>query len=126
MFKKFNAHPKKKRVGDCVKRAICTAEERDYRQVTNELNALKRSIGAEKFDNPVVWKNYIKEKEYEKLSFPAEKGKKRMNRQRFMKQFKKGNYILRMAGHLSCCVNGDILDTYDCTGKCVYTAWKVK
>lgn len=126
MFKVYNAHPKKKNVRDCVKRAICVAEDRDYRQVAKELNAIKRKIGAASYSCPTVWKNYIKEKGYEKLPFPAEKGKKRMNGQRFMKQFKEGNYILRMAGHLSCCIDGDIFDTCDCTEKCVYTAWKVK
>lgn len=37
-----------------------------------------------------------------------------------------GSYILRMAGHLSSCVDGVILDTWDCRDKCVYNAYKVR
>lgn len=68
----------------------------------------------------------MKKHEYKKLSFPAEKGKPRMNGKRFSQEFSKGSYILNMARHLSCCVDGIIYDTWDCSDKCVYTAWKVK
>ena len=61
----------------------------------------------------------------QKLSFPAVKGIKRMNGLRFCQTYYKGRYILNMAGHWSCCVDGVIYDTWDCTEKCVYTAYKV-
>lgn len=125
MYKFYNAHPKGLRVGDCVKRAICTAEGRDYKEVAKELNTLKKEIGTDKFNNNEVWKEYVTRKGYKKLSFKAEKGKPRMNGKTFMQQFKTGKYILRMSKHLVCCIDGDILDTWDCTDKCVYNAWKV-
>ena len=31
-----------------------------------------------------------------------------------------------MAGHWSCCVDGVIYDTWDCSEKCVYTAYKMQ
>jgi hypothetical protein len=31
-----------------------------------------------------------------------------------------------MAGHITCVVDGVILDTWDCSYRSVYTAWKVK
>ena len=60
------------------------------------------------------------------MCFPAVKGKPRMNGERFCKAYPKGNYILVMAGHLSCCIDGVIYDTWDCSDKCCYTAYKVE
>lgn len=126
MFKFYNANPNGKRTQDCVKRAICTAENRDYRDVQKELNRLKKITGCEKFNDNKNWKAYIDSKGYAKLSFPAVAGEKRMNGKSFCEKYKTGRYILRMAGHLSCCIDGVIYDTWDCTDKCVYNAWLVK
>lgn len=125
-YKFCNPHPDGKRVRDCVKRAICLAEGRDYRDVKNELNRLKREIGAEKFNSNNNWKTYMDRKGYNKISFPAVAGESRMNGHKFAETHPTGSYILRMAGHLSSCVDGVILDTWDCRDKCVYNAYKVR
>ena len=125
-YKFCNPHPEGKRVGDCVKRAICLAEGRDYREVKIELNRLKREIGAESFNSNEVWRAYVNRKNYEKLSFPAVYGEKRMNGHAFAMTYTEGSYILRMAGHLVACVDGVILDTWDCRNRCVYNAYKVR
>ena len=72
-YKFCNPHPDGKRVRDCVKRAICLAEGRDYRDVKNELNRLKRELGLEKFNSNENWKTYVERKNYKKLSFPSTK-----------------------------------------------------
>lgn len=125
-YKFCNPHPDGKRVRDCVKRAICLAEGRDYRDVKNELNRLKREIGAEKFNSNNNWKTYMDRKGYNKISFPAVAGESRMNGHKFAETHPTGSYILRVAGHLSSCVDGVILDTWDCRDKCVYNAYKVR
>jgi len=126
MYRYYNAHPQNKIVGDCVKRAICIAENKSYKQVSLELNRLKKITGAEKFNDNQNWKTYINNKGYKKISFPAIKGQDRMNGFEFAKQYNNGTYILRLARHLTVCVNGVILDIWDCRHKCVYNAWKVK
>lgn len=124
MFKFYNAHPRGLNVKDCVIRAYCTALNKDYNEARNELNRMKRSLGMDSYkDKKFLDKLYAN---YEKLSFPAESGYARMNGQMFMEKFPKGTYILRMAGHHTVCIDGDILDTWDCTEKCVYFAWKIK
>ena len=125
-YKFCNPHPDGKIVGDCVKRAICLAESRDYREVTNELNKLKRSLNLKSYNSTENWKTYVKMKNYQKLSFPAEAGCKRMDGYRFAETHPKGSYILRMSKHLVACVDGVILDTWDCRRKCVYNAYKVR
>ena len=128
MYKFLNPHPQGKRVGDCVKRAITIASGKDYRDVKNELNRYKKKTGAEVFNE---WhKNvepYIKETlGGVKMSFPAVRGEPRMNGERFCIKYPKGTYILQMARHVVCCIDGCLYDTWDCSDKCVYTAYKIK
>lgn len=125
-YKFCNPHPDGKLVSDCVKRAICLAEGRDYRDVKNDLNRLKRELGLKKFNSNENWKTYLERKNYEKLSFPAVAGESRMNGRKFAETHPTGSYILRMSKHLVACVDGVILDTWDCRDKCVYNAYKIK
>lgn len=123
----YNAHPEHKRVNDCVKRAITLVAEMDYHQVQIELNHYKKITGAKSYNsgyNPHKYcENILK---MEKLSFPAEKGKDRMNGDRFTRAYPKGRYILNMAGHWTACIDGKIYDTWDCRDKCVYTAYRMR
>ena len=38
----------------------------------------------------------------------------------------KGTFVLKMSGHITVCKDGVILDTWDCSYRSVYTAWKVE
>ena len=127
MYKFMNPHPQGKRVGDCVKRAITIATGRDYKEVSLELNRYKKVHGADSFND---WERNVKPYITEvlhgvKMSFPAVKGEPRMNGERFCKAYPNGTYILQMAGHNSCCKDGVIYDTWDCSEKCVYTAYHI-
>lgn len=127
MFMYYNAHPKNLLVGDCVKRAITVATGMDYMEVQRELNRYKKITGAKDFNSDYNPHKYVENVLHGvKLSFPAQKGKPRMNGERFCKQYPNGRYILNMAGHWSCCVDGVILDTWDTSEKCVYTAYQVE
>lgn len=126
MFIYCNVHPQQKLVGDCVKRAITKATGMDYNEVKRQLNRYKKVSGAESFNDKKNCYAYVENVLGGiKISFPAVKGEPRMNGKRFCKEFPKGSYILSMAGHWTCCVDGVIYDTWDCTEKCVYQAWKV-
>lgn len=121
-----NPHPEGKIVSDCVKRAVCLTTGMSYKETSNLLNKIKREIGEKDYNSKKCCNEYVKRFGWKKISFPAEKGKPRMNGQKFAEQYPKGNYILNMAGHWSCCKDGVIYDTWDCREKCVYTAFEVK
>ena len=126
MYQFLNVHPKGKIVGDTVKRAITKAMDMDYHDVSLGLNRHKKITGAKKFNSDYNWLSYIENVcGGKQISFPAVKGQKRMNGKRFCEAYPKGRYILQMAKHLTACVDGVIYDTWDCTEKCVYRAWKV-
>jgi len=126
MYRFLNLHPKGKIVRDCVKRAIAGAENRDYMEVQRELNRLKKETHCDYFNNRKNITTYMQKHGYIKLSFPAVKDESRMNGERFCQAYPKGRYILNMARHLTCCIDGVIYDTWNCSQKCVYNAWKVR
>lgn len=127
MFKYYNAHPKGKVVGDCVKRAISKTADIDYMEVQRMLNQYKKVSGAKVFNDlhknvePII-ENTLNGR---KMSFPAVKGQPRMNGERFCEAYPKGKFILQMANHLTACVDGVIYDIWDCSEKCVYKAWEL-
>ena len=125
MYKYLNLHPEGKLVEDCVKRAIAKAFDRDYKEVSLELNRFKKVSGSKEFNDKDNWVMYLESKNAVKMSFPAVKGQPRMNGYRFTKQYPKGSYVLSMAGHLVACVDGVVYDTWNCMEKCVYTAYKI-
>lgn len=125
-YRYSNPHPDGKLVSDCVKRAICLTTGMSYKDTSNLLNRIKREIGEKDYNSKKCCSEYVKRFGWEKLSFPAEKGKKRMNGQRFTEKYPTGTYILNMAGHWSCCIDGVIYDTWDCREKCVYTVFRVR
>lgn len=125
-YKFLNLHPKGLRVRDCVKRAFALASGKPYKEVSAELNRLKKKTGAKYFNYKSNWKVYVKLQGWQKMSFPAVKGVPRMNGERFCERYPKGTYVLSMACHLTAVVDGVIYDTWNCSKKCVYNAWKVK
>ena len=127
MYKFCNPHPQGKFVGDCVKRAITIATGKDYKEISRELNRFKKLHNADSFND---WRRnvepYLKERlNAVKMSFPAVKGNPRMNGTRFCEEYPNGTYILQMANHVVCCKDGILYDTWDCSEKCVYTAYKI-
>lgn len=127
MYQFYNAHPKGLFVGDCVKRAIVKSTGMDYMEVQRALNRYKKVTGAAKFNSHRNCDKYVEEVLHGiRISFPAQKGKPRMNGERFCKAYPSGSYILNMAGHWSCCVDGIIYDTFDCSEKCVYSCYKME
>lgn len=121
-----NPHPKGLMVGDCVKRAITIATGKSYGEVSRELNRLKREIGATKFSSDKVWKRYVKDLGWKKISFPAVAGQPRVRGQEFVSKYPKGTYLLNVKRHLVTVVDGVYQDTFDSSGMMIYNAWEVK
>ena len=123
MYKEFNAHPKGIKTGDCVVRAIVTATKKDYLECRRELNQAKRELGYSSYKDTKFLYDYLKG--YPRLIFKAVKGEPRIKGSDFTELHPKGTYILKMAGHITTCIDGVILDTWDCSYRSVYTAWEI-
>ena len=127
MYTYYNAHPKGLLVGDCVKRAIAKAANMDYMEVQRELNRYKKVTGAKSYNSDYNPHKYVENVLHGvKYSFPAKAGKKRMTPEQFCQDYPRGHFILNMAGHWTCVIDGVIYDTWNPEGRCVYTAYRVK
>ncbi len=124
IYKYRNPHPKGLHTTDCVVRAIALAFDKDYLEARRELNRSKRELGFRSYKETKFIYKYLEGKP--RLIFMAVKGEPRIKGSDFCELHPKGTYILKMAKHITCVVDGVILDTWDCSYRSVYTAWEVK
>jgi hypothetical protein len=129
-FRKFDAGKSvraKGETGDCQVRSLCVARGMRYSEAWELLYKIqgeRRTCGF-----PLV--DALTEKDsrlgvIRMLSFPAEKGKPRMTGRVFCETHAKGNFILQVSNHVAAVEDGVLIDTWDCSGKCVYRAWEVR
>lgn len=123
MFQEFNAHPKGIKTTDCVVRAISKATNIEYMECRRKLNQLKRDWGFTSYKDTKFLYKYFEG--YPRLIFKAVKGEPRLKGSDFTALHPKGTFILKMAGHVTVCIDGEILDIWDCTYRSVYTAWEI-
>lgn len=122
MWKYYNPNPTAKKQTkhwtkqDCGVRAVCKATGLDW------VEALKKLCDAalEVYDVPTS--DTAIERTLENFGFVKhsyKKGVKRETVKEFCKAHK-GTAILRLAGHVVCCSDGDYFDTWDCGNKTAY------
>ena len=117
-----NLNPDGKKIGDCGVRAIAKATCKAYESIEEELIELLREIKFRNYAN--IYTEYNNRRSVNKLSFPAKKGCKRMDAETFARTHPTGRYVLNLAHHMVACVDGKIYDIWDCSKKCVYSAWE--
>ena len=126
MYKYYNAHPNGFLLDDSIKRAVSVTARIDYINVEVALNKCKKASGSELFYSerePYAFVEHILGAK--KISFAHRKGIMRMTAAKFSKAYPHGRYILDMGGHWSACINGVILDTWDCSDERVIAAYSV-
>ena len=123
MYTEFNAHPKGIKTTDCVVRAISTATKMEYMECRRILNQKKREWGFTSYKDTKFLYKYFEA--YPRLIFKAVRGEPRLKGSDFTALHPTGTYVLKMAGHVTVCKDGVILDIWDCTYRSVYTAWEI-
>lgn len=115
---------------DCMVRAVTNITKEDY----NKVHKLMYSHGwrATRRRSKGKWEDQITKTlndlgvEYERISFSATKGEKRMTTKKLDEIDPNGKYIVRVSKHVAALDRGKLLDTWDCSSKCVYFVWKIK
>src|SRR5690554_3602638 len=102
IYQYYNPHPRKKLVGDCVKRAITKAYNMDYMEVQRGLNRYKTTSKASVYNERRNWIPYI-ERELNALNI---KGYNNMRVWDFARKHPKGTYILTVRKHAVAIVDG--------------------
>ena len=68
----------------------------------------------------------VKQPNAQKLSFPAVKGKERMNPSTFCQNYTEGVYICKVAKHVFTVIDGVVYDDFENRpNRCIYNAWKI-
>lgn len=112
---------------DCTVRALALTAGLDYDTAYDLLAQAGRKSGA-RFDlRRFLKRQVINGKRFIWESYPAERGRPRMNISRFCSEKASGTYICRSAKHVFAVINGIVHDdhqTYD--DRCVYGAHRVE
>lgn len=116
-----NPHPKQLKTKDCVVRAVALAFDKDYLEIRRELNKARNELGFKSYKDPDFLYKYLEK--YERVTIRALKGRPRIKGEGFAMMYNEGSYILKMAKHVVCVRDGQLLDTWDSSARSVYTAW---
>lgn len=112
---------------DCMVRSVSIATDTPYSTVHKIM--YKHGWRATRNKSKGNWEDQITETltelgfKYRKISYPAIRGKERMKATLMPNE---GTYILRQSKHVVAYKDGILMDTWDCSNKCVYFAWEIK
>ena len=115
-FHYFNPSPFAKsgrihKLGDCVVRAICAATGKRWYEVYDTLCQKGRQIGAFG-NNRQVYPHVLGDLGFCAVGIKREAGKKAMTVEDFCTSHPSGIYLLKVAHHLTCVIDGVVWDTW--------------
>lgn len=111
MWKKVNENPGKRRVGDCVIRAIATATGLPWLYVYDQLYLVGRQVYDMENSNE-VWGLYLYRLGFEPFILP-DSCPECVTIREFARRFPEGRYIVGTGNHAVAVIHGDYYDTFD-------------
>lgn len=118
MYKLYNRNPEGDKLPDCVCRAISLATGADYRDVERLLRLNGNSNDCEE----LCVKCYSQM--LDEVGFPQIDAEGKTVGQ-LAEEHPNDTILVRIEGHLTCCINGNCYDIWDCTGKQADIYWLV-
>lgn len=118
MYKYHNANALGNFVNDCVVRAISLAERKTWDETYEELSSIAQDEGI-LLDDVNFVENYLDDRYKRACHYSKTVGE-------FAKEHYKGTYLVTMEGHITVVINGVIYDTFDCSERRMWCAWKVR
>ena len=116
-YKFHNANSRGRYVNDCVVRAISVAENKTWDETYEELSDLAQYHGIllddVNFVEPLLDGKYPRVCCYDTLVGE------------FAETHPIGTYLVTMRGHITCVLNGTVIDTFDCRDREMWCAWCV-
>lgn len=121
MFRYYNANPRGRNVHDCTVRAISLATNRTWDETYEELCKFAQAQAI--MPDDVTYIDEYLERRYNKVCDCEGKG---ITVGDFVQQHFYGTYLITMAGHITCSINGVIYDTFDPSSRFIWEAYQVK
>lgn len=117
-YKYFNANHQGRYVNDCTIRAISLAEGKSWQQTYDELSYIAGKNGIilddVNFIDLLLDSRYLRCRT--KDNYVGE----------FADNHPIGTYLITMDGHITCCVDGTIFDTFNCLNRRIKSVWRVE
>lgn len=121
MFRYYNANPLNRKVNDCTIRAYSLATGRSWDEAYQELCSFAQQEcimpdDVKYIDNflinryPRVYNHDISKKKSVGL---------------FVNEHPNGTYLLTMSGHITCCIDGCIYDTFNPSDRLLWDAYQI-
>ena len=121
-YRKQNVNLKNKVTTDCVVRAICFATQRSYKEIATELfeNYLKTGYAMNDKKNYEKW---LEQNGWEKMRQPRKSDNTKYLVGEIDEVTTHSSVIISCAHHLTCRINDEIVDIWDCRGKTIGNYW---
>lgn len=124
-FTFFNANPKNRFTTDCVIRAISAATTTPYNQVVMDLATIQCETGYDDGE-PRVYGKYLENLGWTKRPQPRKADGSKYTGAEFCRKVARAGatYVAHLGGHhIVAIVDKKVLDTWDCTTKCIGNYW---
>ena len=118
MYRFYNANSKGRFTNDCVVRAISLAEGKTWDETYEELSDIAQQNGILLDDINFV--EPLLDSRYDRICYD---GKYVGD---FVEEHPTGTYLLTMRSHISCCIDGVLIDSFDCRDKILWCAWEAR
>lgn len=118
MWKYYNANVLGNSVNDCVVRAISKAENKSWDETYEQLSNIAQVEGI-LLDDVNFVENYLDKRYRRTCRYSKTVGE-------FAEEYPRGTYLITMNGHITVLIDGVIYDTFDCSERRMWCAWKVK
>lgn len=122
-FKRLNMNPKDLKVGDCVIRALSLADDKeDYKRVYKELFEIGYKLCRMPNDK-VVYEKWLKEHGWVKIKMPKKPNNKRYTLEEWINDNPDLTFVASIAKHLTFVDRCTLIDTWNCSYKCIGNYW---
>lgn len=118
MFRYYNANPLGRHVHDCTVRAISLATNRSWDETYHELSNFAQAQ-ATMLDEVIYINDYLDDNFLRLKPLENTVGE-------FAHQHPYGTYLITMNGHITCCIDGIIYDTFDPSSRIIRDVYKIK
>ena len=122
MFRYLNTNPHQRKVDDCTVRAIALATRRSWDETYRELCDFAQAQAI--MPNDVIYIDEYLERNFHMLC--GCRGRIEMTVGDFVDTHPKGTYLITMKGHITCCLDGCIYDTFDPSDRIIWGVYKVE
>lgn len=122
-YRNENINFKNKKTGDCVVRALSKASGKDYKQVAQELFDLYMKYGYMMNDKH-TYEKWLETNGFIKYKQPRwDDGSKYLVGEIESLIRAKDKVVISCANHLTCVYENELIDLWDCRGKCIGNYW---